>query len=261
MIGIAGIGVIGSEMLAYAEEKAPQEVLAYDIDETRGYRDDLSLCEIVFICVPAPTTHDQKIDLSAIEDVLTKFKGKNGKPSPVFFLRSTVPPGTTDMLAEKHGVTMYAMPEFLSMKTARADLREMPVIVGCPPGVLPTLFLDLFGEHAIYTVTNRTAELAKYAHNVFGALKITYFNMIRSLAGEHADYEMIRDFLIETKHVDRTYTEVPGHDNKFGYGGACFPKDTAAFFGFLKEQGLGHEALFIDCVITLNDHYRSRSVE
>ena len=29
--------------------------------------------------------------------------------------------------------------------------------------------------------------------------------------------------------------QVPGHDGKFGFGGACFPKDCKALFSYSKE--------------------------
>ena len=29
---------------------------------------------------------------------------------------------------------------------------------------------------------------------------------------------------------------VPGHDGRFGFGGACFPKDTEALLSFFEEN-------------------------
>jgi UDP-glucose 6-dehydrogenase len=31
-------------------------------------------------------------------------------------------------------------------------------------------------------------------------------------------------------------TTVPGKNNKLGFGGMCFPKDTNAYLNFLKEH-------------------------
>jgi UDPglucose 6-dehydrogenase len=36
--------------------------------------------------------------------------------------------------------------------------------------------------------------------------------------------------------IGHSHTEVPGYDGKLGWGGHCFPKDTAAFVYFAERQ-------------------------
>ena len=48
---------------------------------------------------------------------------------------------------------------------------------------------------------------------------------------------------------------VPGHDGRKGYGGACFPKDTAALLKFSKN--LGKEFTLLRESIIINNRIRS----
>ena len=43
---------------------------------------------------------------------------------------------------------------------------------------------------------------------------------------------------------------MPGYDSKRGYGGACFPKDTAAFAQYAKTFSI------LENVIAINNEYR-----
>ena len=49
--------------------------------------------------------------------------------------------------------------------------------------------------------------------------------------------------------------QVPGPDNRYGFGGACFPKDTNAFLEYSKE--LGAEFSLLKEVIKVNNSIRS----
>jgi UDP-glucose 6-dehydrogenase len=54
------------------------------------------------------------------------------------------------------------------------------------------------------------------------------------------------------KRIGHSHTRVPGFDGKQGYGGACFPKDTAAFTNYSNKLTL------IEKAITINNQYRSQ---
>ena len=78
-------------------------------------------------------------------------------------------------------------------------------------------------------MTYLEAEITKYAHNVFGALKVTYFNGIYDLCKRcEANYRKIQQGILLSGYINAPHTQVPGPDGKFGYGGKCFPKDVNA---------------------------------
>ena len=85
-------------------------------------------------------------------------------------------------------------------------------------------------------MTSREAEITKYTHNVFGALKVSYFNGIYNLCEQMgADYKKIQEGILLSGYINSPHTQVPGPDGQFGYGGKCFPKDVDAFVNMSKE--------------------------
>jgi UDPglucose 6-dehydrogenase len=80
-------------------------------------------------------------------------------------------------------------------------------------------------------MTNKECELAKYAHNSFGALKVNYFNIIYDICkAEGASYNKVMEGVLLSGYINDVHTQVPGPDGKFGFGGTCFPKDLRAFY-------------------------------
>ena len=57
------------------------------------------------------------------------------------------------------------------------------------------------------------------------------------------DYNVVRQGMLNNNWINPMHTEVPGHDNKLSYGGACFPKDTNALLEFMKKNNMIHEVL------------------
>ena len=45
------------------------------------------------------------------------------------------------------------------------------------------------------------------------------------------------DILKSDSRMGESHLEVPGPDGKFGFGGACFPKDISALISFVEEDG------------------------
>lgn len=71
--------------------------------------------------------------------------------------------------------------------------------------------------------------LAKLAHNVFGALKVTYFNCVSNLCQEAgASYLNMLDAVLASGYISACHTRVPGPDGQPGYGGKCFPENVQA---------------------------------
>ena len=50
------------------------------------------------------------------------------------------------------------------------------------------------------------------------------------------DYETVRQVAASDKRIGLSHTQVPGHDNKFGFGWTCFPKDTNALLSDMKTN-------------------------
>lgn len=192
------------------------------VDPAKGYNDDLTGVQAVFICIPVPTKDDRKQDLSSVEQIIEKHYD-----IPIF-VRSTVLPGTCDYLSKEYGMQVIAMPEFLTHWRSQVDFDTHPIVTG--PSNLPR---EIFFGKEIIQMSNTEAEMAKYAHNCFGATKIGYFNIIKELCDDLGiNYGNVLRGASITKFIEPTHTQVPGPDGKYGYGGACLPKDLKAFIGF-----------------------------
>jgi UDPglucose 6-dehydrogenase len=87
----------------------------------------------------------------------------------------------------------------------------------------------LFPKKKFLIMTNMECELAKYAHNAFGAMKVNFANIIYDIADKvGADYRMVKAGMLLSGYINDQHLEVPGPDGAFGYGGTCFPKDLRA---------------------------------
>jgi UDP-glucose 6-dehydrogenase len=77
----------------------------------------------LFICVPTPT-NSNGCDISYVEDTIKRFGNKH-----IFIIRSTVIPGTADMLMKKYNCTIISNPEFLTEATSEKDAINPDIIV------------------------------------------------------------------------------------------------------------------------------------
>lgn len=239
-IGLIGLGVVGGVLRDHLQKLDPYEIRIRKFDPDKEWTDDLSDCDAVFISVPADTKEDYTQDLSHIYHSLVLLKSVLKHLDTPIFIRSSVLPGTCDKLSKDYGLTIYAMPEFLTERTASADFQTQGLIVGgreSMPYSTMALLRDLFPNKAQSLVRNTEAELIKYSHNCFAAVKVNYFNMISEVCEELGiDYGTVRSNTVTiSKFFNPNHTMVPGPDHKIGYGGKCLPKDLKAFAGFCES--------------------------
>jgi UDPglucose 6-dehydrogenase len=216
-IGIIGCGVVGGALRDWLQIYTDHELKLYD--PRLGFLDSLYGCDATFICVPVPTVSGKQ-DLTILEQSRAIATG-------VVFIRSTVLPGTNDKFET------WSCPEFLTQRTAFEDTEKMPVLTGFPD----LEFLQkIFPGKKILQMSNKECELAKYAHNSFGAIKVNFFNLIYGICAETgASYKNVLDGVLMSGYINPVHCDVPGHDGQFGFGGACFPKDLRAFNGMFPR--------------------------
>ena len=97
----------------------------------------------------------------------------------------------------------------------------------------------------------------KYAINSFLATKVTFFNELydvyQSQGGKN--YEQLIRMISTDKRIGKTHMNVPGHNGERGYGGSCFPKDTAALAHYAREI-LDTPFTQLETSIRINDRLR-----
>lgn len=248
-IGLIGVGAVGGTLKEWLSINTFHELKCYDPD--RGMRDDLIGCEAIFVSVPVPSMMYGQ-DLKIIAESVVKAK----KITDKVFIRSTVLPGTNDSFGT------ISMPEFLTERRAYYDFDKLPMVFGR----VDKDFVDkIFPNKEKIFVSNMEAELAKYTHNCFGAMKVTYFNMIKRLCdAKEADFEKVKQAAKITGFLGEEHMQVPGHDGKLGFSGKCFPTNMESLENHLKvlsdhrslKQDFTLEANLIGLIRKLNFSYR-----
>ncbi len=248
-VGLIGVGVVGGVLKRYFEEKTNFEIKIHD--PKKGFTDSLIGCDAIFISIPVPAFgegQDQR-DLEFAVNIAKKFTDK-------IFVRSTVLPGTNDRLGT------ISMPEFLTERTAYEDFLKIPIIVGNAHKNIDVQ--KFFPGHNFFYLSNTEAEIAKLAHNCFGAMKVTYFNIIYDLCKRYqADFLHVKNGMSVTGFIDvNHHTQVPGPDKCFGFGGKCFPENISAMKKLMYwEEGFHAAADFFDSIEALNFQYRNPAIE
>ena len=228
-VGIVGCGFVGGALKAWLEENNP-EVRIFVSDPPKGYNDDLSQIDVAFLQIHVPTEDDGTQDLTLMKELI------RGLPDVPVFVRTTILPGTSDLLSKETGHRVCYMPEFLSERTHIEDFKKQTMVFTGAHELLAKIFIG----KKFAVMTPLEAEITKYAHNVFGALKVTYFNAVADYCRRMgADFANVHTGCLLSGYINETHTQVPGPDGKFGYGGKCFPKDVNAFADLTKDLPLG----------------------
>lgn len=252
IIGIIGVGWVGKQLARYFEEirgyRSGHDLMLLDILPERC-AGDIHQAHIVFITVPTPQNpKDGSCDTSIVHSVVERLKGEK-----IVVIKSTVPPGTTERLQKEFPQHKFLFnPEFLTESRAWEDmLRPDRQIVGFTEESLDSAHLVLSllpkapfmspwgrGTYKPVRITATEAELIKYAGNVYFSRKIVFANALAKVAGRLGiDYEHVRQGMSADHRIGDSHLDVY-HGGYRGFGGYCFPKDTAALMAFAKAEGL-----------------------
>ena len=238
-VGIVGNGFVG-EAISFAFSSI-SDVYIFDTDPLKSIDDLESVhnCDFVFICVPTPMFEDGSQDLTYVQSAF-----ENGTNKPVYILKSTVLPGTTDLLSKKYSnFNIIFSPEFLTERTSKLDmLTQSRIILGGDLNLTEKakiLFNQRFKIKNIIQTDSKTAELTKYMNNTFFATKVSIMNEFKLLCDRvGANWEDALKGFVSDGRIGDSHLNVPGHDGKFGYGGTCFPKDVNALLSFSKKHNI-----------------------
>lgn len=257
-VGIVGLGFVGK---AVFDSFDLADVVCVDSDPRKGYvgtYKDLMTCDAVFICVPSPMNTDGTCDTSILEDVLAKLTGFTG----VIISKVTAPPEVYQRLNSVYPNLVHS-PEFLTAANAFRDyINATTAVVGGNIKAYQTeasRFIKASQPLAeIVECGIGEAALTKYAINSFLATKVVFMNELYQLAGTLGlDYNMITAIMRSDKRIGNSHMTVPGQDGSLGFGGYCFPKDTAALSKFAESN---HSSLAVlDAAIKKNTMLRLTS--
>ena len=248
-IGVIGLGFVGRQVANWFLSQGwrqGQDLFLYDANQEPDLKDDVQKAKIVFICVPTPSRKDGRCDSSIVESVVAQFR--NAHPSDkIVVIKSTVEPGTTDMLGEKFNVATLFNPEFLTEVNADLDFVDPDrQIVGFTErsrpyahmvlNILPRAKFESPGAaDSSIQITAFEAELIKYFANMFGASKVSFANAMNIVAEDRgANYALVRQGVTEDVRIGGAWMDVD-HGSYRGFGGYCFPKDSRALISWINS--------------------------
>jgi len=250
-IGIIGAGFVGQSLLKLFGDR---DCAIYDPAKGRANKVAINRCRFAFVCVPTPTAPDGSCDVSIVEEVAHWCK------SEIIVIRSTVVPGTTDLLRKQTGKRIVFQPEYIGETVAHPlidhQTQGFSILGGQIEDTSPVadLYKDLYhANHRFYFCSAVCAELAKYMENAFYATKVTFCNEFFDIAQAFdVDYNELREVWLADPRINRDHTFVyPGNR---GFSGKCLPKDTSAIISVSRDRGV--EPHLLASVMTANAGYR-----
>jgi UDPglucose 6-dehydrogenase len=239
-IAIIGHGFVGQGMERLFS--SAHEIGIYDPKVEGSGAADIHDAEVAFVCVPTPMEQDGTADISIVESVVSWCQ------SPIIVIKSTVPPGTTDMLSARYRKNLHFSPEYMGEGRQFVAPWKYPdprdarshqfVICG---GDSATMVLDLYStvmsnDAAYIACKNVEAELAKYMENAFLATKVAFCYEFAAIARTYdVDYKTVREIWLQDPRMGRSHTMVLPNQN--GFNGKCLPKDLSAIVEASTENG------------------------
>jgi UDPglucose 6-dehydrogenase len=198
---------------------------------------------------------------SAIDDLVTELMNPSrpDPATPIVVIKSTVPPGTTQRIADKYdgNLRLCFSPEFLTEANSFEDFKNQSRIIIGGDGArdVKQMFRKAFPKIPIVITKSETAEMVKYFINCFLATKVTFANQMYDIC-EFAgiDYDKVCEYALYDNRIGKSHLAVPGPDGDRGFGGHCFPKDLLAMIKFAEHDDVENQ--FLIDVESANDYYR-----
>lgn len=249
-LGVIGAGFVGSSVLNGFDRNVEQFV----VDPKLNKNTIKELLEfspsLIFVCVPTPASKNKDVNCKIVKQVLSELDKLNFNGITV--IKSTITPKHLVKFKKDYKLKIVYNPEFLTEANAHQDFinPHMQILGGkwrdCDTvekaynrhssvKVVPTYKVDLI-----------TASLIKYTINSWLATKVVFFNELKQLhenSGAMTSWEQFTEMLGTDPRIGKSHMKVPGPDGKLGFGGHCFPKDTAAFLHYADKQDVDLDVL------------------
>ena len=259
-IGIVGHGFVGKATDSGFNKNTNKFIVDLKIGTNIDQLADFNP-EIIFVCVPTPMGKNGIQDSSIIEAVVKELSVKCLKS--IIVIKSTVLPSILQKIAKTNPKIIYN-PEFLREKHADEDFINSEMIILGGDRDIASKVSRFYIDHSRCKTTQHiylditSASLIKYSINSFLASKVLFFNEMHDVfkkLNNNDDWETFIKTISLDKRIGESHMNVPGHDGKKGFGGACFPKDTLALLKY--AEGIGVEMAALKAVISKNNKIRN----
>jgi len=201
-----------------------------------GTKEEANKGDIAFICVPTPAMGEYKLDVSAVEEAVLWCT------CPLLVIRSTVNPGTCDILTKKYKKHIVMQPEYLGETPAHPMLdqkiRQFIIIGGEKEDTrkLIELYQTVYNANTnIRQVSAYEAEVIKLSENRAIAFKVAECQELYDVCERTGtDYYTIRDAVYgDDPRFNLWWTFV--YPEKRGFNSKCIPKDVYAWASWAES--------------------------
>lgn len=281
---VVGVDVVPEKLNILMDGRSP--VIEKDLDEiiaaavrseslkgSSSAQEAVAATDLSLVCVGTPSRENNSLNLEYVGRVCEEIGEalKNKSTDHVVCVRSTMVPGSTEKvvipsLAKGFGgelpqrIRIAVNPEFLREGSAVYDFFNPPkTVIGADDKATADAVLSLYkGIEAPVIITSiKTAEMVKYADNVYHALKISFANEIGTVCkAVGVDSHEVMDIFTQDRklNVSPAYLK-PG----FAFGGSCLPKDIRAIL--YKGRTLDLELPLLSSILPSNDQQLDRAVK
>lgn len=238
------IAIVGSGYLGKAYEKIFPEAIVYDEPKNilagqsnlKSARVAVGLCDFAIIAVPTDYTDDGKLDTSIVEEIV------DWCDSDIILIKSALQPGTVDRLVEKTGKNIVVSVEFIGEGRYHQPAHKYPhptdprqhqllIVGGQEPARSKSaelLWSRMSPDIRIHLVTAKEAEITKMAENTYGALKVTWANILKDICdAQGVNFIQVHQAWSEDGRVDPMHTRSVSFSR--GWNSKCYNKDVRAF--------------------------------
>ncbi len=211
---------------------------------TDRYIDGLLDAEFAFIAVGTPSASNGKPDLKWVRLAAKNLAEAASGPLTVV-IKSTVPVGTAEMVENiitsncRNGYkfSIVSNPEFLREGAAVFDfMNPSRVVVGSADSSAADAVAELYKplDFPLVKCDNKTAEMSKYASNVFLATRISFMNEMAILCEEYGvDVVKVAEIMGMDPRFGKDYLNAG-----LGWGGSCLPKDVRGLIHMAKNRSI-----------------------
>ncbi len=226
------------ELFEIVSSNLKRRSLSFSLDIS----DAIKKSNVCFIAVGTPQKPDGSCDLSSVFDVAKQI-GKSINGYKLIVNKSTSLIGTTEkikkiiQLETSSDIDVIVNPEFLSQGSAVKNfLKPDRLIIGATSQRAIEIFKKIYSPLLIpserfVVMDEKSAEMTKYASNIFLATKISYMNEIANLCEKvGANINNVKLGMSYDNRIGDKFL-----NSGIGFGGSCFPKDIEAILSLAKE--------------------------
>lgn len=250
---MGGLALVGNGYLGQAYERMFPDALIYDEPKelfagratVEAGRLAVNGCDMAIIAVPTDYKENGELDTQIVEDVISWLE------TDTILIKSALQPGTTDRLVAETGKNIAVSVEFIGEQNyfvppelypdPRDPKKHRLLIVGgeepARTKAAELLWEQMSPDTRIHLVTALEAEITKMAENTYGALKVTWANVLRDVCDKFgANFIQVHQAWSEDGRVNPMHTRSVAH--KRGWNSKCYDKDVRAFANLSDSEML-----------------------